>query len=170
MWLNILHPVITTTCLTVLLTKTNIKSYFVVFYSFYCSFIVFTYSFLYLLSAVKHFGTPKWIVVKGCMNKVHLHHNSWLSAPTCNHLFKCSHWFYLHVLGSPVLLSQYSVVTPWFGNISSLVLLYQVTKYHQSLRFSHMWVYYQQYLFCQDETKLSKSSVGCLKSCWEGKG
>jgi len=35
--------------------------------------LFFTYSFLYLLCAVKHFGTPKWIVVKGCINKLHLH-------------------------------------------------------------------------------------------------
>ena len=35
--------------------------------------LFFTYCFLYLLSSVKHFGTPKWIVVKGCINKLHLH-------------------------------------------------------------------------------------------------
>ena len=39
---------------------------------FYCFQLFFTYSFLYSFSAVKHFGTPKWIVVKGCINKVHL--------------------------------------------------------------------------------------------------
>ena len=41
----------------------------IVFYCFYCYFIVFYLFF----SAVKHFGTPKWVVVKGCRNKVHLH-------------------------------------------------------------------------------------------------
>ena len=43
------------------------------FIAFNVILLFFTYSFLYLLSAVKHFGTPKWIVVKGCINKLHLH-------------------------------------------------------------------------------------------------
>ena len=43
------------------------------FIAFTVILLFFTYSFLYLLSAVKHFGTLKWIVVKGCINKLHIH-------------------------------------------------------------------------------------------------
>ena len=48
-------------------------SILVYFIAFSVISLFFTYCFLYLLSAVKHFGTPKWIVVKGCINKLHLH-------------------------------------------------------------------------------------------------